>query len=131
MTLRGKSFLLVVVTTAALIIVLYTVMQVFLLAGFAQVEGQNTKQNMQRALNALSVQFQALVGKASSAANSDDTYDFARNGDPTNLIYDLTDPRFSQLGVNLMAVIQPSGRVLFAKDLDSSGKPIPLAPELL
>ena len=54
MTLRKKTLVIIGVTLIGLMAALYTASWVILLGGFAQVEEQNTHENVQRALDALS-----------------------------------------------------------------------------
>ena len=64
MTLRKKVLIVIAATFLSLIVILYLASQIILLNSFNELEEQNTYQNVERALDALSRDFSSLEALA-------------------------------------------------------------------
>src|SRR5262249_8285867 len=80
MTLRKKTPLIIGVTLITLIAALYATSSSILAGGFAQLEEQNTSQNVDRALKAFSNDLDTLRTTAGDYAFWDDAYAFIEDG---------------------------------------------------
>ncbi len=129
MSLRTKTLIIIGAILAGLIAILLVASQTVLLRSFEQLEEQNTREDVQRFLNALSDQLAQLSSTAADYAVWDDTFAFVRDGSKDYVQINLGDDTFSNLGVNLMAFVDAGGAVIFSKTVDlESASEIP-SPE--
>ena len=128
MTLRRKTLLFICVTFVILIWILHTISQNILLDSFAQLEEQNTQQNVERVLNTLSNDLSSLATTTSDWAKWDDTYAFIEDTNTDYIDSNLIDGTFTELRLNFMLFINTSGQLAFGKafDLDDEEEiPVP------
>jgi len=118
MKLRIKTLLIIGVTLAGLIAILYIVSSTVLMSGFAQVEEQETRENVQRALDTLTSELDGLSSITRDYASWDDTYAFIEDANETYPKVNLVDATFSNLKLNLMVFVHSSGRIVFSKAFD-------------
>jgi putative nucleotidyltransferase with HDIG domain len=131
MTLRRKTLLIISVTIAGLMLVLYTISSNILLGSFAELEEQSTHRNVERVLDAISSDRATLNSKTGDWANWDDTYAFIEDTNPDFIKTNPTDNTFAELEINLMLFVHASGRIVFAKAFDlENGKETPVPHSL-
>ena len=118
MTLRKKILLIITLTFLSLIVILYFTSQNILLNSFNELEEQNTRQHVERALSALSNDLSSLDATAGDWAAWDDTYAFIEDANDEYVQSNLIDGTFTELRLNLMLFINTSGRVVFGKAFD-------------
>lgn len=132
MRLRRKTLLVIGVTLVGLIGVLYTTSSKILLDGFTHLEEQDTRQNVQRVLEAFSDDLAKLNFTVRDWAEWDDTYAFIQDVNSTYLTSNLNDATAMRLKVNLMLYINSSGETVFTKAFDlNRGKSIPVPSSIL
>ena len=124
MTLRKKTLLIISVTFLSLAVILYFISQHILLDSFTKLEEQNTRQNVERVLRALSNELYSLESIVGDWAAWDDTYAFIEDANAEYIRSNLIDGTFTELRLNLMMFIHSSGRAVFVKafDLYSEGE---------
>jgi len=115
--LRRVSALLSI-SLVVLIAVLYVTSQIIVGRSFVALEKQNTRQNVQRALEALSNEFAELNSKAGDWANWDDAYAFIQDRNEDFIRINVPDNAFVQLRINVILFVQPSGVIVFGKAVD-------------
>jgi sensor domain CHASE-containing protein len=76
MTLRRKTLLIIGLGLVVVVAAVYATSTLILMGGFANVEEQDTRQNVNRALAALSDDFAELMRSNRDYAAWDDTYAF-------------------------------------------------------
>ena len=118
MTLRKKTIFIIVITLTCLIVVLYAISRFVMLESFAELEEQNTRQHVERALGALSDELSSLDAMTWDWASWDDTYAFVEDANTAYIKSNLVDETFVNLRLNLMLFINSSGRVVFGKAFD-------------
>jgi diguanylate cyclase (GGDEF)-like protein len=118
MTLRNKTLLLIGVTLISLIGVIYGTSSTILLQGFAEVEAQDTRQNVKRVQDALSEEITKLELTTTDWAEWDDTYAFIEDANKTYARRYLSDVSISRLELNLMLYVHSSGRIVYSKGYD-------------
>ncbi|MDY0040158.1 MAG: response regulator [Desulforhabdus sp.] len=132
MTLRAKTLLVVGITLAGLIAASYFVSSNILLRSFADLEKQSTGRDVSRALQALNdslVNFNKIVG---GLACWDDMYAFVENVNPDFIRANFTDSIFSELQINLIAVTNSSGGLVFNKAFElSTAREVPFPGGML
>ena len=118
MTLRKKILLIVGVMIGGLIVILYAASRVILLGSFARLEEQNARQNIERALAALSDELVSLESTTGDWAAWDDTYAYVEGTYDDYVADNLMDLTFTNLDINLMAFVRSSGELIYAKAFD-------------
>jgi len=118
MTLRKKTLVIIGVTFISLIASLYFIPRMVLLSSFAELEKQNTHQNVERAVCALSDTLCSLGTTADDWAAWDDTYTFIEDANAEYIKTNLVDETFITMRLNLMLFINSSGCIVFGKAFD-------------
>ncbi|HET7091639.1 MAG TPA: CHASE4 domain-containing protein [Anaerolineae bacterium] len=132
MTLRLKTLLLVSAALVGLIVAAYLTVSLVLQAGFADVEAENTRQNVRRALEGLSQKIAGLDKSARDYAGWDDTYAFIEDRNQDYVDTNLSDETFANNELSLMMFVNLGGEVVFAKAYDLHGEvEVPIPPGLL
>jgi sensor domain CHASE-containing protein len=132
MTLRARTLLLVGVTFVILIALMHTASQIVLGREFARIEAQLARDNLQRVLNDLSDEAEALATTASDWAAWDETYAFIQGRGETYRRDNLMPDTFLTLRLSAMAFVDASGGIVYAEGYDlRSRQPAPLAPGFL
>lgn len=118
MSLRKKTLLIVLAVAVSLNIIVYGTSQTVLITSFQQLEEQNARQNVQRALNTMGDELERLSATTRDYARWDDSYAFIQGQDgefPTN---NLPDDVFTNLGLNLAVFVNNAGETVFIKAVD-------------
>jgi len=118
MTLQKKVLLTIGVTIVCLIIILFVISQIFILSSFSELEEQNTRQNVERVMIALSDEVSAMDVTCNDWAAWDDTYAFIEDRNEEYIESNLVDGTFTDLGLNFMLFINTSGQIVFGKAMD-------------
>lgn len=122
MTLRKKTLLVTSITLLGLIAVSYVVSSTILLHSFADLEQQNTTRNVSRALEALNDSISNLNKIVGDWAFWDDMYAFVEDVNPEFIKANFTGSTFSELQLNLIAVVNSSRGMVFSKAFDLTGE---------
>ena len=118
MKLRSKALLIAGIALVSLIVLLYVFATTIVLNGFARIEEQYTRENVERALSAVSDELSNLSSINRDYASWDDTYTFIEDANDNYSKANLVDATFTNLRLNLMVFIHSSGRVVFSKAFD-------------
>ncbi len=137
MNLRKKTLIVIGATLICLIIILYATSQIVLLRSFAEIEDRNTHQDVERALDAMSMELTSLSNTTAYWAAKDDTYAFVKDANPEYIQTStanglLANETFSELRVNLVMFIGSYGQTVYDKAFDlHSRKEVPRQQGLL
>ncbi len=118
MSLRKKTLIIIGIILIALIAILYGASRTILLRSFAELETQNVRQNVERAMSVLSESLADLGSSTADWAAWDDTYAFIENGNEAYIKTNIVDGTFSELKLNLMLFVNSSGEIVFGKGFD-------------
>lgn len=118
MSLRIKSLLIVVLVLLSLLLILFILSQTILLESFRQLEDRETRQNVQRALNALDDELAGLSSSNRDYATWDDTYAFIQDGNQEYIDNNLGDEFIVNLNVSFMIFVNAAGEVVYSKAVD-------------
>ena len=132
MTLRWKTILVIGITFAALLGILFVVWQTILVRRFTELENQNTSQNTERAMNAVRQDIDSVSTAAADWGIWDDTYQFAQDGNQGYIDANFQDSSFTSIQMNLILIIDSSGQVLHGEAFDLQNQvavPIPASLE--
>ena len=127
-----KALLIISTTTLFLVLLLYGTSETFLLGNFANLEEHMVLQNVDRVQLALSSDIDQLNSTVSDWAPWDDTYNFIMDRDQNYIDRNLDVETLSNLRLNLILFIDPSGQLVFAKAIDFQAKSeLPISQNLL
>jgi sensor domain CHASE-containing protein len=118
MTLRKKTLLIIGLTLIGLIALLHVITSTILLNSFARLEEQDARRNVDRVQSVLSDSLQTLNGTLGDWSGWDDTYAFVEDGNEAYIKSNFVDSTFTNLQVNLMLFIRPSGEIVYGKAVD-------------
>jgi len=112
MKIRKKTIIIIVITSITMVSILYAASQIILLNSFAKLEEQNTHENVERVLSALSNEFSVLNQKCGDWAEWDDTYVFVNDLNDAYKQANLVDASFINLRINFMLFVNSTGQVV-------------------
>ena len=118
MTLRRKTLIIISLTVVSLIAILYATSRIILLGSFAELEEQHTRQNVERALSALSDDLSTLDTMVFDWASWDDTYVFIEDANEDYIESNLVDETFVDPRLNFMLFVNSSDQTIFGKGFD-------------
>lgn len=131
MTLRKKTLIIIGITLICLIGILYAVLQTIMMDSFAELEVQNTTNNVERALNALDEDIAGLDTMTNDWATWDDTYRFIEDRNEEYIAVNPTDEGMMALRVNVMLFINSSGEIVYSKGFDFENEQEEIVPQSL
>jgi len=122
MTLRTKIILVICLSCAFSIIALFFVQNTILSTRFATLERENTNENTGRAVNAVWEDVSSVSTTVSDWAVWNDTYVFVQDGNSDYIANNLNDATVSNLGINLILLVNNAGELVHGKALDLENK---------
>src|SRR5271157_2252199 len=128
MTIRKKTLFIIFVTTLFLVLLLYGISEAFFLNSFANLEDRDVLKNVDRAQLALSSDIDQLNSTETDWASWNDTYAFIMNRNQNYISANLNVESLSNLRLNLMLFVDPSGQLVFSRMLNLDTKretPVP------
>lgn len=118
MKLREKTLILIGITVAFSIALMYIASNVSLIEGFENLEKQNTIQDVDLVLNSISNEVTDLNEVVFDWAIWDDTYRFIQDNNSAYIQSNLVDSTFSNLKLNFVIFIDNNGNIVYAKGFD-------------
>lgn len=132
MTLRKQALGSVLATTIVLILVVYTFSRLIILRGFSDLEAQQVRKSVERVLESISHETDALAATAAHWAVMRETRAFIRDGDKSFVSRNLQDSTFIALRLNALVFLDAEGRTVFGKAFDlRTNKEATLPPDLI
>jgi sensor domain CHASE-containing protein/nitrogen-specific signal transduction histidine kinase len=128
MTLRRRTLLIVMVTLAALLVILYTVADAAFMTSILELERQDTRKNIEKVQNILENELAELDATTWDWAAWDDTYAFVEDGNEEYIKSNLVNGSFTTLRVNLMLFLNASDQIVCGKAVELANEtavPIP------
>lgn len=114
MKLREKTLILIGMTVAFSIMIMYFASTVSLIDGFENLERQNTMKNVELATNSISNEISDMNGLIYDWAVWDDTYKFIQDNNSAYIHSNLVDSTYSNLKLNFIIFIDKSGNIVYA-----------------
>jgi PAS domain S-box-containing protein len=118
MSIVKKTILIVCLTSLVLLVLMYFISDYFYLKGFEELEKQTVERNVQRINETVSARLDALSTYCYDWAAWDDTYNFAREYNQEYVDRNLQNETFSYSEVNIIAILDKSGNIVFSKAYD-------------
>jgi sensor domain CHASE-containing protein/nitrogen-specific signal transduction histidine kinase len=128
MTLRRRTLLIVMVTLAALLVILYAVADVAFMGSMLDLEEQDTLKNVGKVQNILGDELADLDATTWDWAAWDDTYAFVEDGNEEYIKSNLVNGTFTTLRLNLMLFLNASDQIVCGKAVELANEtavPIP------
>jgi len=114
-SLRGKTFLIILLTTLGLAAGLYLLSRTVLIRGFSALEDELARQNLDRAHSALLNELDVLDHSTSEYGAWDQTYEFMKDSNPNYVKTEFPAATFHQLRIGFVFLLNISGKILFSK----------------
>jgi two-component system, NtrC family, sensor kinase len=131
MTLRQKTLLIIGVMLLCLLMALYISLSTIWLNGFAQIESQLTRQNVERLTEALANDLKELDRTVRDWAGWDDTYTFVADVNDRYIQENITEATFTNLRLNIMLFINTANQMTYGKAFDLQQKVLTSVPKSL
>ncbi|MEA5470032.1 adenylate/guanylate cyclase domain-containing protein [Spirulina sp. 06S082] len=116
MYLRQKTLIAIGSLLTGLIAVLSISLSLVFLSSFSQLEKQDTRQNVQRAIAVFQKELSLLNILAEDWSHWDNTYNFVNTRDPSFLSTDLRPPTIEKLDFNFVSILDLQGKLVFATE---------------
>ncbi len=130
MLLRQKILLFTGLTLLGLLVALALISSAIWLDSAAHLEQQQTQQDLNRAIAALSGELAALDRFTNDWAGWDDTYAFIADRNADYIAANLTDATLAQSEINTILYVDLTGQIVYSKTFDLQNKQaIPTVPE--
>lgn len=131
MTLRVKTLLAFSTTLVGLLIVLYLFLSSMLMDNYTALEEQQTRQHVQRVLNALERELDGLTRTADDWAAWNATRDFVQGSNPDYVADNLMPETFTNLRLNLMLFYDSADHLVLARAVDlANGQEMSVPPTM-
>lgn len=118
-------------TLAGLNVALYAISSSLLLGSSLKAEEQDARQVMKGVLGVFSQNLEQFNDRFADWSFWDDNYQFVQDGNPDFIRSNLIETPLLNLRVNVMIIMQTSGRIMFSTGFDlKQGKKVPLPPSL-
>lgn len=118
MTLRKRTLLIVMVTLATLMVLMYAVADVTFMRSIAELEQANAEESVEKVQNILINELDELDATAWDWAAWDDTYAFIEERDEEYIESNLVIGTFTALRLNVMLYLNSSGQLVYGKAVD-------------
>jgi len=118
MTLRRKTLAIVGLTLLGVLVILVGISESLILGGFYEIEQNQAKKNLDRAVLALNGSLEEIRARAADWAIWDDTYDFIANGNPEYIKSNIVDSTFTGVKTNAILLIDSAGKVMCGQGYD-------------
>lgn len=118
LTMRTKTFLIILTGLLGLLLVVVLPMRSFLLDSFARLETEQVITDYGRATNALDIQIDTIARIARDYASSEATYNFAVDLDPSYMDENITKQLMQNFRLNTVAIYNSDGMLIADKAYD-------------
>ncbi|MEL7567279.1 MAG: CHASE4 domain-containing protein, partial [Dehalobacterium sp.] len=129
MSLRKKTYLLIMSVTAALFMFAYFILSQFLMKSYIVLEEKHTAESMGRVDSAIQDEFDDLHITQGDWALWDDTYHFVQHLNTDYSYNNLSYEALANLKINFIVYLDTSGKIVFSKGIDlinEEDMPIPV-----
>jgi len=130
-TLRKKTVSIVGLIVISLLVVLYVSSTTIVMGGFARVEDQDTRKNVQRVLDAYSDEVSKLNTTAGDWATWDATYTFIEDGNQQYIDENVSEATTARLGLSVLAYIRSPDQIVISNGFDTQTRASIALPESL
>jgi PAS domain S-box-containing protein len=130
-TIRQRTLLLLGVSVAVLVGVLWVLMSSVTLRSLERLERQQTARDVERAGRALQESIVELHLKTADWATWDDTWRYVVDRNPAYVTSNMTNETFVNMRIDAAAIADDEGRLVYTKQVDRDrGQEVPFRPSL-
>jgi len=122
MTLRQKTLITFAVVGPLLALSLGGFIWYVLTQGFGNLEEEQSRQGVERAVSYFDEQYNAYNSKANDWSQWDDAYQFAKDRNPDFIQKNMLPESLTALQVNVLSFLNPSGSVIHTATIDQEGR---------
>lgn len=119
MSLRKKTLLIIGLTLAGLLALLYAVSYMMWLRGYEMLESQRLRNNTRRALTLLSAEREMLLQMVIDNAEWDETYEYMRNPYADFIKSNYPNESLALLRINFLALLDTTGALVLGLGYDA------------
>ncbi len=131
MTLRARTLSSIILTLAALIVVVYALARGIMMSSFVELEDRLGRRNVAQSLSVVQDATNILDTLTLDWAAWDDTYAFVQDQNPAYIESNLVDETFVSTRVNFMIFVNAQGEIVYAKGYNFHAlAPLPIPPSL-
>lgn len=120
MSLRKKTLLIIGLTLAGLLALLYAASYMMWLRGYEMLESQRLRNNTRRALALLSAERETLLQMVIDNAEWDETYEYMRNPHADFIKSNYPNESLALLRINFLALLDTTGALVLSLGYDAS-----------
>jgi sensor domain CHASE-containing protein len=132
MSIRSKTILSLFITMIALTLILYFALCRIVSGGFAVVENDAAKKNIERVRETFASDIEALCAKTSDWAMWDDAYQFVQDRNPEFVQANIAPSAMSGMGLAAIMIFDKSGEVVASTGYYAKGDRLaPVPPRVL
>lgn len=131
MTLQKKAIAIAVLIIVSAVTLISAIAQVIVMRSFEELERQDVVKNVERLRSLLQDDLANLDRAAGDYATWDDTYQFAQHPDDRYIRSSLNKAAFVENRLNLLLIVNPQGRILFARGFDLERQQTAPVPNIL
>lgn len=128
MGLRRKTTIVICVSLVLLTLLMYLSLRQVLMKNVLIQENEDVREDMVRVINAFENEKRELQGLAYDYSQWDDAFVFVQDGNQAFIDLNMIDATFTNLKVNLIAYVDNSGNIVYAKGYDyvrNTAVPVP------
>lgn len=118
MTVKTKTLLIIALTLAGLLLLVYIVSNKIILSSFEHVEQQKVHSNLERAVNALNDDLNNISSLARDWSQWDDTYAFIDSGSSDYIKSNLKDGSYTGSDLQIIVYLNTAGEVVYGRGYD-------------
>ena len=118
MSIKKRTLLLILCTTAVLFVLFLVISDTIFLKGYEELERQSVEENVNRVSDALSAKLDSLDKLAYDWAVWDDTYQYAQDHNSEFITRNLADETFVSTDLSFLLILNSLGQVVFSKAFD-------------
>lgn len=113
-----RTLVVVFLTTMMLFSILFIASDILYTGDYTELENQSVEENVNRVSEALYLQTMALDTLCHDRACRDDICEFARDRNAGYIENNMGDETFTNTGVNLIAILDSSGQIIYKRAID-------------
>lgn len=117
MPIRRKTLLIIGLTLAVLLLILFITLRTLLLNSYNNLENHLVQQNVERVLSTISDELTAISSQTADYAFWDDTYVFMENANE-DYAGMMTSDTLANLNINLMLWVNTEGEIVFGRTIN-------------
>jgi len=118
MSIRRKTLIVVTLILIGLIIIVYEISDNMLLNSYSNLEEDDARRNIQRAISAFDYDMSILSSLAYKWAISNDSYEFIEDRNDKYIKSNLGNSAFTEFNINAIVFLNSNGKIIYGQGFD-------------